>query len=303
MELAGVQHFVVGRDQLLDVGSAKQIEYRLKRKSLERVYEAAYRITGSPRTWRQDVMAATFAGNKLSVVSFRAAAALDYLPGGEEMVEITSQRDRRARHDGIVPHESHHLTELDVKHIDNIPVTRTARTINDLGLLVERGELQMRVLDHALHDAIRRDLVDVERVWREWRRLGGTIRPGGRAIETLLKKFTPPLRPVDSSPEIRLLQCIRAAGLPEPIPQFRVWLSPTWWVDLDFSWAWLKIFIEFDSYKFHGNHDKYMRDAARRLELQDHGWDFVVVTDDELDRGCPTAMSVARKKIETAMRR
>jgi hypothetical protein len=245
-------------------------------------------------------MAATFASGKTSVASFRAAAALHYLPGGEEIIEITSPRDRRVRLDCIVPHESYHLTDLDVMHIDNIPVTRAARTINDMALLVERGALPMRALDHAMHDAVRRDLVDVARVWREWERLGGSIRPGGRAMETLLKNFTPPQRPVDSSAEVRLLQCIRAAGLPEPIPQFRVWLSPTWWVDLDFSWAWLMIFLEFDSYKFHGNRDKYMRDAARRLELQDHGWDFVTVTDDELDAGCPTAMRVARKKIDKA---
>ena len=101
-------------------------------------------------------------------------------------------------------------------------------------------------------------------------------------------------------PEIQLLQYIRAAGLPEPVPQFRVWLSPTHWVDLDFAWPWLKIFIEFDSYKFHGNRDKYMRDVRRRLELEDYGWRFVVVTDDELDSGCALAMRVARQKLESA---
>src|SRR4029077_17997719 len=155
-------------------------------------------------------------------------------------------------------------------------------------------------LDHALHDAIRRNIVDVARVWREWERLGGTIRPGGKAIERLLKNFVPPKRPMDSSPEIQLLQYIRFAGLPEPVPQFRVWLSPTQWVDLDFAWPWLKIFIEFDSYKFHGNRDKYMRDARRRLQLREQGWDVVVVTDDELDSGCKLAISVARQLIAKA---
>jgi hypothetical protein len=303
MEIAGQQHFVVCRDQALDIGSERQLAYRLELKSLERVHECAYRVAGSPTTWRQELMAATFAGGKQSVASFRAAAALHYLPGGEETVEVTSPRYRRARHDGIIPHESHHLTDLDVMYVDNIPVTRTARTINDLGLLVETGEIAPRVLEHALHDAIRRNLVDVPRVWREWERLGGHIRPGGKAVRSLLDNFIPPSRPVDSSPEIQLLQYIRAAGLPDPVPQFRVWLTPTWWVDLDFSWPWLKLFIEFDSYKFHGDRDKYMRDARRRLTLRDHEWDFIVVTDDELDSGCNLAMSVARQLIEKAERR
>jgi hypothetical protein len=303
MQLAGRQHFVVGREQLLDFGTARQIKTRLACGALERVYEAVYRVGGSPQSWRQDLMAATFAGRKLSVGSFRAAASMVHLPGGEELVEVTSLRHRRARHDGIIPHESHHLTDLDVMYVDNIPITRVARTINDLGLLVETGELSAGTLDHALHDAIRRGLVDVARVWKEWERLGGSFRPGGRAIESLLASFVPPQRPLDSSPEIRLLQFIRAAGLPEPVPQFRVWLTPTWWVDLDFSYPWLKRFVEFDSYKFHGNRDKYMRDARRRLMLRDHGWDFVVVTDDELDSGCDLAMSVLAKLLADAERR
>jgi hypothetical protein len=300
MEIAGQQHFVIARDQLLDIGKRGPLEYRLETGLLEPVYYAVYRIGGSPRTWRQDLMAATFAGGNLSVGSFRSAAAVHYLPAGDEIIEVTSQRQRRVRGEGIVPHESYHLTDLDVMYVDNIPVTRPARTINDLGLLVEAGEMSAQVLDHTLHDAIRRNLVDVALVGREWERLGGTIRPGGKAIESLLQNFVPPLRPTDSSPEIRLLQCIRAAGLPEPVPQFRVWLSPTQWVDLDFAWPWLKIFIEFDSYKFHGNRDKYMKDAARRLRLRDHNWDFIVVTDDELDSGCPLAMSVARRLITKA---
>src|SRR5579871_6694813 len=120
MQLAGIQHYVVSRAQLLDFGTHNQIDSRLAKGSIERLHQSAYRIAGSPETWRQRVMAACFAGGKLSVASFRTAAALDYLPGGEEVVEITSPRHRRARHEGIISHESRFLTECDVKYIDNI---------------------------------------------------------------------------------------------------------------------------------------------------------------------------------------
>jgi hypothetical protein len=295
LRLAASQHFVVGRSQLTELGSLDQVYRRMRDGVLERVHKSAYRIAGSPRTWRQDVMAACFAGGKLSVASFRTAAQLNYLPGGAEIVEITSPRHRRARHDGIIPHESRFLTELDVMYIDNIPVTRTARTLNDLGLLVERRELSLATLDHAMHDAIRRSLVDVERVWREWERLGGALRPGGMAVEAMLRRFVPPKGDVDTSPELKLLQLIRRAGLPEPVPQFRVWLSETRWVDLDLAWPWLKRYMEFDSYKYHGNRDKYMRDAKRRLELRNVGWRGVSVTDDELDSGARLALQVMRR--------
>jgi hypothetical protein len=294
LRLAGTQHGVVARAQLLDIGSRDQLQRRLQSDALERLHHSVYRLAGSPQTWRQDVMAACFAGGKFSVGSFRTAAALSYLPGGKEIVEITSPRHRRARHDGIIPHESRFLTDLDVMYVDNIPVTRPARTINDLGCLVEQGRLDMATLDLAMHDAVRRSLVDVERVWREWNRLGGAKRNGGRTVEMMLRRFVPPIGDVQTAPELRLLQLIRAAGLPEPVPQFRVWFSPTRWVDLDLAWPWIKRFMEFDSYKYHGNRDKFMRDAKRRLELRALGWDGVSVTDDELDAGAELALNVAR---------
>jgi hypothetical protein len=292
LQLAGVQHGIVSRGQLLDLGPRYLTDDRVARRFLETSFRGVYRLAGSPRTWRQDVMAACFAGGKFSVASFRTAAALDYLPGGDELIEITSPRHRRARHDGIIPHESRFLTELDIKYVDNIPVTRTARTINDLGYLVEQGKLDLATLDIAMHDAVRRSLVDVERVWREWERLGGAKRNGGETVEAMLRRFRPPRRDTDSTPELRLLQLVRAAGLPEPVPQFRVWLSPTRWVDLDLAWPWIKRFMEFDSYKYHGNRDKFMRDAKRRLELRALGWEGVSVTDDELDSGAALALRV-----------
>jgi hypothetical protein len=300
MQIAGVQHFVISRAQLLDFGTQNQIDSRLAKGSIDRLHQGAYRVAGSPETWRQRVMAACFAGGKLSVASFRTAAALDYLPGGEELVEITSPRHRRARHDGIIPHESRFLTESDVKYVDNIPVTRTARTINDLGYLVELGKLDMATLDLAMHDAVRRSLVDVERVWREWERLGGAPRNGGEAIETMLRRFLPPQRDADSTPELRLLQLVRAAGLPEPIQQFRLWYSPTVWFDLDLSWPWIERYMEFDSYKYHGNRDKFMKGERRRLMLRDMEWDGVHVTDEELDEGAGLALRVMKRLITEA---
>jgi hypothetical protein len=302
MELAGVQHFVVARPQLLEIGTRDQTEHRVRGGMLERVYESVYRLRGSPATWRQLLMAATFAGGKLSVASFRAAAALCYLPGGEELCEITSLRHHRARHEGVVAHESRFLTTEDIMYVDNIPVTRPARTLNDLALLVEQKQMAMATLDHAVHDAVRRGLVDIDRLWKEWERLGQTLRPGGRAMETLLQRFVPPARTPDSSPELRLLQCIREAQLPEPVPQLRVWLSETRWVDLDFGFPVQQGYAEFDPYKFHGNRDKYMKDARRRLELRYLGWDGVPVTDDELDSGAVLAMRVLRQILDRERR-
>jgi len=160
--------------------------------------------------------------------------------------------------------------------------------MNDLGLLVSRGELSVETYDHTMLDAVRRDLVDVPQVWAEWERLGGAERPGGHMVERMLNNFVPPSSKNSTTPELRLLQIVRAAGLPEPVLQFRVWLSPTRWVDLDLAWPDFKLFAEFDPYKWHGNRDTYMKTIARRLEVEQKlKWRGVPVTDDELDAGCP----------------
>jgi hypothetical protein len=297
LELAGRQHYVVSRAQLRDFGTARQIEHRLSKPLLERVYEGVYRIVGSPQTWHQCLRAACLASSGANGVSFRARAQLWGLPGGEEIVEITAPRHHRMQLADVRIHESFYLTDRDVTYLHGIPVTRPARVICDLALLVARGELRPNTLELALQEALRRGLVDLARVSEEWERLGGVMRPGGRVLEELLANFVRPARETDSSAELRLLQLLRAGGLPEPTPQHRVDLSPTRWVKLDYAWPEAKLYCEFDPYKWHGARDKYMRDTKRRLELARAGWLGVPVTDDELESGARLATELLRNHL------
>jgi hypothetical protein len=300
LELTGRQHYVATHDQIREFGSCRQIDSRLDAGVLDSMYQSVYRIAGSPDTWRQRLLGACFATSGVSAGSFRAAAQMWSLPGGEEIVEITSPRHDRAQYAGVRTHESSYLTDLDVTCIDSIPVTRPARIICDFGLLVKRGEMSVETLELAMHEALRRDLVDVARVWREWQRLGGTRRPGGRVVEQMLNRFVAPVRKPDSTPEVRLLQLMRTAGLPEPVPQHRVALSKTRWYQLDFAWPKARVFCEFDSYKWHGSRTRYMRTTRRRLELERHQWYGVPVTDDELDAGAPLAIAVLTERLARA---
>jgi hypothetical protein len=49
------------------------------------------------------------------------------------MQEITCPRWRRARHDGLVVHETKAFDPVDAMVIDGIPVTTPQRTLLDLG--------------------------------------------------------------------------------------------------------------------------------------------------------------------------
>src|SRR5258708_6262555 len=194
LELAGSQHYVAARAKLRECGTEGPIEYRLATGRLQRVHEGVYRVVGSPRTWHQQLLAACLASSGANGVSFRGGALMWDLPGGAEIVEITAPRHRRMQLDGVRVHESYFLTDLDVTYLHGIPVTRPARVLCDLGLLVERGELSPSTYELAFQEAIRRNLVDIPRVWREWERLGGTFRPGGRVVQDMLQSFVPPIR-------------------------------------------------------------------------------------------------------------
>jgi len=303
LELAGSQHYVVARAQLLEFGSKRQIEYRLANGQLEPVYEGVYRVVGSPRTWHQRLLAACLSSSGVNAVSFRAAALILDWPGGAELVEITALRHRRMQLDGVRVHESFFLSDLDVMYVHGIPVTRPARVLCDLGLLVERGELLASTYELAFQEAVRRNQVDLPRVWREWERLGGVRRPGGRVVKEVLESFVAPLRKPETKPETRLLQLIRGADLPEPVPQYWIDLSPTRKVRLDFAWPERKVYCEFDPYKWHGGRDRYMYGTTRRLRLEMLGWQGVPVTDDELDAGASLAMRVLSQHLSSRLPR
>src|SRR5436190_13729005 len=110
------------------------------------------------------------------------------LPGGLELVEITSRRHLRARHPGVTTHESAILDDRDLIYIDNIPTTRTARTLCDAAALVVAGELQRGTLQLAILEAYRRNLATSAAIQTTWRRLGGDRRVGGAFIRALVSE-------------------------------------------------------------------------------------------------------------------
>src|SRR4051794_34524377 len=117
IRLALDQHYVITRDQVLKLGSRDQLTRRLKSGFLKRCYDSVYRLAGSEETWRSNLYAACAAGGRYSATSFRALAELHGLPGGDELVEITTRRHNRTQYDDIVTHESRHLDEGDIVYV------------------------------------------------------------------------------------------------------------------------------------------------------------------------------------------
>ncbi len=305
--LARRQHGLVTRAQVFDLGFRRGwIHRELEAGRLVRIHESVYRLRDSPTSREQLLLAACFAGGqqRTSVGSHRAALFGMRLPGGDETIEITSPRWRRARHDGVVVHESLILEDRDVHYIDEIPITRPARTLCDAASLVVAGELDRATLELAILEGYRRGLVDEIGLRQEFARLGGTRRLGGELMETVIDAVRLPSTQQQSTPESMALLAIRRAGLPEPVTQHRVWVSPTRWFDLDLAWPQLRYAWEVSPWWYHGRtRERNDRDGERRLLLRALGWDYDTIVDAEIDAGFPLAIenlrAIVRRCVDT----
>jgi hypothetical protein len=259
----------------------RQTQTRLADGRWQEIYRDVFRISGVPVTWRGHLLAACWAGGFRAVASWRSAAALYLLPGGSRnVVEITCPRWRRARHDGLVVHESNALSTADITMVDGIPTTTPARTLFDLGAYYGIGMVEL-----ALDRSLSKGLVTLDELDALVRRLSRRGRPGGPKLRQLLEARDPARRPTESVMETMLLQTIRAAGLPEPIPQLEVWAGGAFIGRVDLAYPEARVAIEYDSDEHHSGRSATRRDRARRHDLIAAGWLPIDVGPGELRRG------------------
>jgi hypothetical protein len=154
-ELAASQHRAFTRRQAAEVKfDHRRIATAKRHGWLEEPYPGVLVIVGSEAGWHQRLMAATLADGGHAVASHRAAARLHALDGFTEcnLVEVSVTNGHRWRRKGeVVAHHVASLDAADIVTIDGIRSTGLARTLSDLGAVVE--PMQVR---RALTDARRR---------------------------------------------------------------------------------------------------------------------------------------------------
>lgn len=259
------QHGVFTRRQAIDAGfSASAISRRLASRVWERVDFGAYRFAGTPSSLKQRLMAACLLGP--AVASHRSAALLWDLAGmPAEIVEVTALRHQRRRQAGITWHESYHLTERDVTQIDGIPVTRPVRTFLDLAVV-----LSAPALEEILDEGRRRNLLEIEPIWRRLEELGD-IRPGTKRARNVLASQVDSDRPAESVLETRFRQLLRDAGVPTPKPQVEIDMNGTT-ARVDFAYPDVRLAIELDGAAYHSSQKALRRDRNRENRLVALGW-------------------------------
>jgi very-short-patch-repair endonuclease len=249
--LAAVQHWVVTRHQLLELGfTSRAIEHAIRTGRLHPVWRGVY-LVGRPQLTRHARwMAAALSCGPRAILSDSSAAALweigDELPG---LVEVTVPPQVLRRRPGISVHRRRTLAPPDITRRAGIPVTTPARTLIDLAPLLTRSRLE-----RAINDADKRGLIDLERVRS---RLGPAPgRPEIAVLRSVLDRRT--FRFTDSELERWLLSLVRRAGLPMPLTQ-RVVNG----VRVDFLWPDLGLVVETDGLTYHRTPAQQARDRLR----------------------------------------
>lgn len=262
------------------------------------LHDRVYRVCGSPPNWRGELLAACWAGGSRAVASHRSAAALWQLPAGRrDITEITCPRWRRARHVGVLVHESTAIEAIDLTEVHRIPCTSAARTLFDLA-----RALGPVALDINIDAALRQGLTSVPDLTELLGRLGGRGRRGSQRFRTALADRSPADRLPESPPERLLARFLVAQGLPAPVTQFEIRDGQGRLVarsDLAYpQWA---IVIEYDSFQEHVGKGPLVRDAARRNKITRAGFLPLTATHADIaDRAAELARTIRQLRDRAA---
>jgi very-short-patch-repair endonuclease len=203
------------------------------------------------------------------VASHRAAAALWKLKGIDEgIVEVTSPKKLSS---GRVIVHCGSLTAPEITTVGGIPSTTATRTLLDLGAVTQR-----EIVEAALPDALQRGLTTNARLQRILDEAGGKGRRGAKALRSITNALGD--QNVESILELKLLRLLRRSRLPDPVSQFSISEGSKVVARVDFAYPEIKLAIEADGYRHHGERYAWKRDLKRRNALTARGWHVIHVT-------------------------
>jgi very-short-patch-repair endonuclease len=253
-ELAGRQHGVVARRQLLAVGvTGRAIERRIEGGRFHRVRSGVYTVGHQVLSQHGWWMAAVLAAGPGAVLGHRSAAALWRIRAtARTRVEVTVPRKLRPR-TGLHPHCAV-LPADEVTAKDGIPVTAPARTLLDLAAVVDR-----QTLDRALNEAEVQRLQGPSELLERYE--------GRRGTATLRALLLNARRSTRSPLEAEFSAFLEAHGIPRPDTNTIIE-----GYECDAVWRQARLIVELDGYATHGTRRAFERDRARDRRLQARGW-------------------------------
>ena len=258
-ELAGRQHGVVTRTQLLDAGvTPRMIERRLRNGALLAVHPGVYRVGHRAPHQEARYLAAVFAcGDGALLCGLAAAHLLGLVRGSQPPPEVVAPTKRRI--EGVKTPRSRCVDERDRIVWRGIPCTSVPRTIVDLA-----AQLTLDDLARVCHEAgvlHRTTPAHVQEVLAR--------RPTSRGAANLRRVLTGEERVTLSVLERRFLALLRENDLPLPETNRRVGTKR-----VDCRWPEQRLTVELDSYRFHSSRYAWQQDRRREREAYARGDQF-----------------------------
>jgi very-short-patch-repair endonuclease len=260
------------------------------------VLPGIYAAAGAPKSWHQQLKAATLALD--GVASHKAAANLWQLPGfSRGVIEVATTHDRRPRASNLVVRCVPSLEKCDVTEINSIPVTTAARTLFDLAGTAD-PEILEQALDHCLHQR----LASLPRLRWTLERLGARGRSGTSVMRELLDArpngYVPTQSPLETRAARRILRALELEGLPAPARQYVIRDDGRFVAQVDFAYPHAKLAIEAQSVKHHAGRLAWERDSKRMAQLAAIGWRTLPVTWDDTESNLRAAIERVRRAIQ-----
>jgi very-short-patch-repair endonuclease len=278
-DLAGRQHGVVARRQLLRLGVGRRaIDRRIGQGRLHPLHPGVYAVGHRVLSQRGRWMAAVLSCGSGAVLSHQSAASLwSIRHTAKARIDVTAPRDLRPRK-GLHPHRAV-LPADEITVHDGIPTTTPARTLLDLAAVVPRQTLE-RALDEA-----------------EVLRLPGPqslldrypARKGTKNLRTLLVDARSPT-PTRTELEDRFLTFLDDHRLPRP--DINTIIEG---YEVDAAWRAAKLIVELDGFATHGTRRAFERDRMRDRRLTTSGWRVIRLTCRQL--GEPAGLAQELRKL------
>lgn len=248
--IAGRQHEVIGRDQLLGLGfSRNAIQHRIDKGRLHPLWPGVYAL-GRPQVTRFGRWTgAVLACGPGAVLSHESAAALWQIRAEERaQIHISVPSTCLRRRHGIRAHRRSNLAAHELTRQQGIPVTAPATTLIDLAAVSPAD------LEAAINAADKRGLISPQGLRTAIE--GTPRRPGLAVLRKLLDRQTFVL--TDSELERLFLPIAREVGLSRPqtgckLNGFKV----------DFYWPDLRLVVETDGLRYHRTPGQQAKDRRR----------------------------------------
>ena len=291
--LAGAQHGVVSRSQLLGLGMSRdQVQDRVAGSQLHRIHRGVYAVGHRKLTLKGVWMSAVLACGPGAVLSHRPALALWDLSMSESgLIDVTVPgRSRQHGRAGIRVHKSEVLTENDRAEVDGIPVTSLAWTMVDYAAITNRRQVRLVL------EALDRRLLYIGRELDELLQRTPN-RKGVKTLRAAIADMKGPAPWLQSKLEETFGELIRGSDLPDYEANVLVEGEL-----VDALWREQRVIVELDGFAFHKSRAQFEADRARDAKLQVAGYRVLRITQQRLQNEPEAVLAELRALLSAARR-